>query len=82
MRITRKDCEGAVGRLAKMVNKTLVIEYSGAPQRPRLAQYGPTNIETWPSDFIRWVSPRLTTGEFYEWVWAAIRGIELFLRDD
>ena len=70
-RVTRRDCEAAVGRLTKMTGETLIIEYSGAPQRPRLAVYT-------DGRFDRWLSPRLRTGEFYEWVWAAIAGIELY----
>ena len=74
-RITQRDCEGAVGRLIGLTGETLIIEYSGAPQRPRLAVYT-------DGRFDRWLSPRLSTGEFYEWVWAAIAGIELYCRND
>lgn len=81
MRITRRDCEKAVERLAEIVGKTLVIEYSGAPQRPRLALYQPYISHRWPRKFVRWVSPRLPTGAFYRHVGAMIDGIELFLRD-
>jgi len=83
MRITKRDCESAVERLAKITGRHLVIEYSGAPQRPRLAFYAVVN--SGPSQhmqFARWVSPRLATSAFYEWIHAAIDGIELFLRDD
>ena len=80
-RVTRRDCEGAVNRLVRIVGKELVIEYSGAPQRPRLALRTATynsNDRRICDVFERWVSPRLSTGAFYEWVWAAIAGIELY----
>lgn len=85
MRITRRECQRAVDQLAKIAGKNLVIEYSGAPQRPRLALRTPerdNNDRRICDVFERWVSPRLPTGAFYNYVWAMIDGIDLFLRDD
>lgn len=80
-RVTRRDCEGVASRLAKITGKNLVVEYGGAPQRPRLAlrtAERDNNDRRICDVFKRWVSPRLPTGAFYEWVWAAIAGIELY----
>lgn len=71
MKMSRSLCNRAVGRLAKMVDQDLYIEYYGKPCRPRLA----LAID---GEFVRWLSPQLPLGAFYTWVDTMTLGIELY----
>ena len=71
MRMTQELCNRAVGRLAKMVDQDVYIEYYGQPNRPRLA------LAT-GDEFVRWLSPQLPLGAFYNWIDAMTFGIKLY----
>ena len=73
MKITRQDCVGAVNRLARITDKTLVVEYAENSLDYRLALLAGRVC----AQFVRWVSPTLPMNAFYDWVCAAIAGIRL-----
>lgn len=75
MTIQRKQVDWHLERLVKIIDdKKFFIEWSGAPNRPRLV-YGD------PYGTCRDVSPRLSRKEICDWINAFIEGIK-YMKDD
>ena len=66
-RVTKKDLENIVSRIARLTGEELVIEYAYGRPRVYIAIPGSTGVSE--------LSPRLSKRELAEWLWAFEKGL-------
>ena len=72
-RITVGMVDAKLGRLVRITNRKLRLEYAGEPRRPRLQEI------ISGTGAIKELSPRLPVVQMYEWLDAFEKGIDMGL---